>query len=519
MAEQKEENERAVYKSTLEEIVEKILYNINKKNLQNKIVVKEGKSIGILTFKKAEQYKTRKLYAITMVVDGNIADYIYDEDGDNIAWVDATGNVITDSDIKIESDKLDEEEGRDIMVKQLNHSSGFQNDNQGRHITDKEEKIVSEHEMKQKKYDIEDKTQLTNWIDFNVSIDKDIAIIDLYRTIYNGRRLRDVLSLEKLKDRVPNGANLEHLNFLTVVNSTELTAKDGKLRESTVTCVIMDDPRNPKQMVELDTSILKPRADLSKQENMTADKTSEILGDGEIKKGATTTTNSRQITTFEIPDAEIGQSNDLITLAVRKNSNYIDKSTSQRNDAHNIEFYLGVQDKNKDENEQIHGKGTHSIKLEAFDETANIKEIEMQEKFRNFYGPDDEMENINSVKGMENDKVRDANEINQQMVKEEQDHINGVNKQYQNNGQATAEVANQVNERADYYSMAWDIIHDSDEYGARDLKYIYNLIMAKKAVMESQNEAINDEELKNRVQQDLENQRIPGDMTNPRRVG
>ena len=510
MAEVKGEKERAIYKSTLEEIVERINENLKSKHIQNEIVVKEGRSIGILTFNKNQEAKSKKLYAITMVIDGKQFDYIYDETGDNIARVGANNEVFTDDDIQLDKDRL---------IENMNLSKGFQNDNQGRHIADRSERIIlSEDEKKQQFMDYEDRIELPNLVDREVVLDSSAAIIDLYRTIYNGRRLRDMLGIDqKLKDRLPNGANIEHLNFLTVINSDQLTAKDMKRRESDTTCVIMDDPRNPKYMIELDTSILKPREDLSKQENITADQTSEHLGDGEIKKGTSTTTNTRQISTFEIPDAgaSISQPNDLITLEIRQNPNYIDESKSQKNNAHNIEFYIGIQDKSKTENEQKHGLNTKSIKLEAYDETNRIEEFEMQQAFRTDYGVDDELVNLKTVNGMGRNQERDANELNKQMKLEGEKHKETIDKQSENKSNINTEVASQVNER----QIAWDIIKESDEYGPRDIKYIYNLIMEKKAVMESHNETINNDVLKKRVQQDLENQRTLGDMSNPRRVG
>ena len=512
MAEQKEENERAVYKSTLEEIIEKLNQRINRENPNNKIVIKGGDSIGILEFNKGEEKKAKKLYCISMTIDdGKDIKYIYDETGDNIARVTANNDVFTDDDIQLDREKL------------LRNMDGIQNDNQGRHIADKQEKVISVEEKQQQKNDIENNKILNNLVNMDISVDSSAAIIDLYRTIYNGRRLKDLLGIdEKLINRMPQGANIEHMNYLGIVNSDNLTAKDGKSRNSTVTCVIMDDPRNPKHMVELDESILKARDNLSKQENITADQTSQHLGDAEIKKGASTTTNTRQISTFEVPDAggRISQPNDLITLEIRQNPKYIDESTSQRNDAHNVEFYLGIQDKSKSENDQKHGRYTQSVKLEAYDETARIEEFNMREEFRTDRGVDDEFENIKGVNGIDRGNERDANELNRKMAKEQKEHEENVNKQYKSDVEATSETANQVNnERQHYLGMAWDIVHDSDVYGGRDVKFIYNQIMNKKAEMEKNNEKITDEELKNRVQQDLENQRTPGDMTNPRRVG
>ena len=515
MAEIKEENERAIYKSTLEEIIEKLNERLSKKNLQNIVILKEGKSIGLFTFNKDNEKRTKKLYSITMVIDGNEWDYIYDETGDRIARVNTNGEVIPDDDIRFERDGEGEEDANNRFRENMRLSQPFQNDNQGRHIADRKEQInLSAEEKEQQKSNIEGKNNLTNLIDIDVEVDSSAAIIDLYRTIYNGRRLRDMLAIDqKLKDRLPEGINIEHLNFMGVVNSDQLTAKDGKQREADATCVIMDDPRNPKQMIELDTSILKPRANLSKQENMTSDKTSQHLGDAEIKKDATATTNTRQISTFEIPDAgeNISQPNDMITLEIRQNSKYIDESTSQRNNAHNIEFYIGIQDKSKSENEQKHGLKTQSIKIEAYDETNRVEEFEMQRAFRNDYGVDDEFENKKTIQGIDRNQERDAEELNQQMVHEEKEHNENINKKNEIESNINGEIANQVNEREHYMKMAEGIAKNSDTYGIND---VYAKIMKVK----DNNQELNDEQLQAVVQQELEDEKVLGDSSNPRRM-
>ena len=502
MAEQKEENERAVYKSTLEGIIEKILQKLSENNLENRVIPKSGKSIGILTFKKKEETKNKKLYSISMVVDGKDVDYIYDEDGDNIARVRGNNDVYLDDDIQLEQEKL------------IANMNFYQNDNEGRDIADRNETIVISDEGKQNR-DRANSNKLPNLIDSGVKKDSSIAIIDLYRTIYNGRRLRDMFGIiSKLKDRIPAGADINNLIYLSVVDSKELSSRDGKERNSDVTCVIMDDPRNPKYMVELDETILKPRENLSKQENITADKTSEHLGDGEIKSRATTTTNTRQITTFDIPGAEgeIGQTNDLLTLEIRKNSKYIDESTTQRNDAHNTEIYLGVQDRSKTENEQQHGLNTKSIKLEAYDETARIEEFNMREEIRTDHGVDDEFENIKGVNGIDKGNERDANELNRQMKEEEKAKEASMRLQAQKEGDTTSNVASQVNER----EIAWDIIKESNEFGSRDYDYVYRMVKSEKVEMESRGEVITSENVKERIQEILENQKTLGDH---RRIG
>ena len=513
MAEQKEENERVVYKSTLEEIVEKMLQKLSKKNPENIVIPKSGKSIGILTFKKNQEIKTKKLYLISMVVDGKDVDYIYDEDGDNIARVRGNNDVYLDDDIQLEQEKL------------IENMNFYQNDNEGRDIADRTETIVISDEGKQNS-DIVNSNKLPNLIDSEVKIDRSIAIIDLYRTIYNGRRLRDMFGIiSKLKDRIPAGADINNLIYLSVVDSKELSSRDGKERNSDVTCVIMDDPRNPKYMVELDETILKPRENLSKQENITADKTSERLGDGERKSGATTTTNTRQITTFDIPGAEgeIGQTNDLLTLEIRKNSKYIDESTTQRNDAHNTEIYLGVQDKSKTENEQQHGLNTQSIKLEAYDETKNINEIEQQNDFANYYGESDEhmysydryIENVFKTIAEEKYQVRDAQELNENLKVELNEYIEDLKKQGKNWEAVTSAITTVVENRSRYWNIAHDIANNSNVFGNKD---VYTKICKIEKEFKEKNKQLcdlTDDQIKNIVQSQLESERIPGVPSNP----
>lgn len=523
MAEVKEEKERAIYKSTLEEIVSRINENLKSKHIPNEIVVKEGRSIGILTFNKNQEAKSKKLYAITMVIDGKQFDYIYDETGDNIARVVANKDVFTDDDIQFDREKL---------LRNMELSQDIQNDNQGRHIADKQEKVISAEEKQHKKNDIENNKTLNNLMDMDISVDSSAAIIDLYRTIYNGRRLRDLLGIdEKLIDRMPQGANIEHMNYLGVVNSANLTAKDGKSRNSTVTCVIMDDPRNPKHMVELDESILKPREDLSRQENITADKSSERLGDGGRRTGTTTTANTKQISTFEIPGggASVGQPDDLLTLEIRQNPKYIDESTSQRNDAHNIEMSLGVQNISKTENELQHGLNTQSIKLEAYDEVKRIEEIEQQRDFANHYGGvDDEYEYKNNYDsdidiafktiGEEKYHVRDAQELNKYLKEDLNKHIEEMKKQGKNGELVTAEIATVVENRSRYWEVAHDIANSSDVFGYID---VYYQICKIERDFKKENRELSDltnNQIKELVQERLESERVLGESINPRKM-
>lgn len=532
MAEVKEENVRDVYRSTLEQIIEKIIRQKEKYFPNANIQIKEGRSIGVFTYKRKGNLKTQKLYSITMVAEGSMFTFLFGEDGDRIAKVEEreeqeeeNGRRTVAQKVTIEPDDNIELDER-MLKETMSLSKDFQNDNQGRYITDRNERIIlSDGEKREQKMNIEGKTELPNLAEINVKINSSVAIIDLYRTIYNGRRLSDVLGIDQeLKDRLPNGINIEHLNFLTVVNSDQLTAKDGKKRESDVTCVIMDDPRNPKQMIELDSSILEPMDNISNSDKVEADKDSQILGDGKIKKRAETTTRMRNITTFKIKRGakEISQPDDELTLDIRYNPKTIDESTSQRNDATDIEIYLGRLPANASQHSQKFKKDQNDndnnfyqlVKLEDYKEVRAIDEISMQYLFRNDFGVKDEDENIKGVSSGEGMEVpeRDANALNRQMAKEEQEHNKKLNLQTANEGNITAEISNSVDDV--YRKMAQSIEKSIGMYSEDE---IYEKILSIKSEYEKNNIQLSLKELKNKAEQDLYSERFLGDSFNSRR--
>ena len=388
----KSPNERAVYKSTSKELFDKVKQEALKENPQNIKLINEGKTIGILTIKKNEEIVNKRIYAISMVVDNDDKTFIFDEEGEPIAVIHNKNEKTIE---EAERTQFDHE----TLIRTMNNVNSSQNDNEGRHIADKQEKLIPEKQKPQQKKEaledskngvIEESNKITNLVDKGVSINKEAAIIDIYRTIYNGRRLRDVLSInEKLKDKVPTNIGIDNLNYLGIVNTADLP-ENGNKRDSDITCVIMDDPINPKNMIELDSSILKPREKLSKQENRKADKTSNYFKDDGRDTAAQENTRARQIATFEIvgAGANISQSKDLMTLEVRYNSKYIEEGKSQKDDAHNIEFYLGVQRRAQTENEQKHGYRTQAVKIEAYDEVRSVREIFQRRAFENQTGKD-----------------------------------------------------------------------------------------------------------------------------------
>lgn len=518
MAVVKEENVRDRYNSTLDEIYQKIKIRLRKDSLEKKVVIKGGRPIGYLAFIKGREKVIRRCYAVSMVVDKTEVEYIYDEKGDRISIVWELGDnifVSNDSDIKLE---------REILLNSIRPYQDTENDNQGRHISNEQERMMSSDKSVLKNNDIEnneidsnasmyesDGNIPINWATNGITLKESAATVNL-RNRYNGRAIKDLFNFpDNLKNKLPAGVSLSDLNHIGLVDSSALTEKDGKKRETELTFVVVDDVKNPKYMVELD--YLKPQEKLSKQEDIMADKTSIRYGDGETQKGASTTTDVRSVFTVEIPNAgrNIGQTNDYITLEVRYNPNYIDTSTSQKNDANNIEIHLGVQDISKSQYIQQHRQNKVSFKLEGDNENYNkIEQFYQRREFENFEGPDDEYKySVNKKQGESRDAYeRDERDVNSKMGQEEQEHKKNVNKQYEKNEQTTAEVASQVNER----KLAEDIINDpTNPYGISDYEYIDKQIKITKAIMESKNEKVDYETLKSRVTQQID-QKVPGDF-------
>ena len=193
-----EAKERDVSKSTLDEILDKIKQRLDKNNLSKRIRITNRRSfIGILTYKKNKETKTHRLYSVSMVVDGEDVDYIYAENGDNIA---------RDKDIKLEEEKL---------ISNIK----ITNENLFKMVTHNEKELSDDENPNISKYGIKP--------------DSSAAIINL-NTPYNGRRMIDYLGMDKKYNK---------LNYLGLVKSSELTSKDGKKRENEFVPVLMNDEK------------------------------------------------------------------------------------------------------------------------------------------------------------------------------------------------------------------------------------------------------------------------------------
>lgn len=541
-----EAKERDVSKSTLDEILDKIKQRLDKNNLSKRIRITNRRSfIGILTYKKNKETKTHRLYSVSMVVDGEDVDYIYAENGDNIARViieKSHYTVLQDKDIKLEEEKL---------ISNIK----ITNENLFKMVTHNEKELSDDENPNISKYGIKP--------------DSSAAIINL-NTPYNGRRMIDYLGMDKKYNK---------LNYLGLVKSSELTSKDGKKRENEFVPVLMNDEKNPTNILEIGEEYLKYRPDLSKNEQINADRTSDIYGDGEQIKGARTTTNTGPIDVFEFPNArEISSDKShVMTLHIRNKIDSIEKGVSPT-DGNNIEVFIGRQYAGKTEHALKEGLDTHLTKLEATNEANRYQEFysnidrandkgvrDVEEDVYSSYerlanriinqcsewdsifdketliqriqelheSPvievDDQMvfyeivgeitvknrgisiEKMNQIisnainnAGLNEISERDANEINEIMKDEMKIISQNVKERQQTSSSIDSKITEVANDRAKYLDMAYKISKKSNTYGIRD---VYDEIMKIK----EENKEINDVSLFAQAKERLTNQRIKGD--------
>ena len=198
------------------------------------------------------------------------------------------------------------------------------------------------------------------------------------------------------------------------------------------------------------------------------------------------------------------------------NPKTIDESTSQRNNANNIEIYLGrlpanasqLSQRFKKEQNDNDNRFYQLIKLEAVNEVRAIDEIKMQDLVRNYLGSNDNDRNREGVTSGEEKKVpeRDANDLNSQL-KTEQETIKRASTQQDEGDEAlNGAVASVVNDRQHYMKIAKSM--DIDGYGPNE---ICDRLIAEK----QKNPDLTDDELQSKVTEQLAWEIVPG--PNPRR--
>ena len=339
MAEIKEENERAIVDDPVaQRILDRIsdrLQNIT----NNDMVLVDGngkiRDIGIFTYKKNNEEKIDRIYSVLIDNNGKIINLLYAplDKGDRFAQI-VDGQVILDEDIELDKELLKRQvekvDERDLeKEKNTNRNDNPDtNENEGRHISDNNEKTEEKEEKKitNQKGNTEN-TFKPNLNDLGIGLNGALIRLD---EVINGYYLWEILKIEeKLEGKFPPGVDKKafRTGYLTNIDSKELTAKDGKTRKNNDTLAITTADKSVT--IELDESIVQPNEKLATEQQVEAEKDSIINADGSEDRKATTTTNTRRTSVFTIPDAARNAGvAEKWGLCVGYNDDFIDKGTS-----------------------------------------------------------------------------------------------------------------------------------------------------------------------------------------------
>ena len=319
-------------------------------------------------------------------------------------------------------------------------------------------------------------------------------------TIFGKLQLRD----SEMAQNMPDGITMDSLfdGFITYINPKELPDNSSvKNKDAKLIPVITS--KDGKNVFEIPPSVLECQDNDSQSLKYEREKnTLKEDENGNIVQAPENSARITELARFKIPDTNNRNRNDAEYFVFRTNNDYL-KGTSDSK-GYNIELYY--ERVKKSESEYDLKKGTHgdmifSEEIPPYDRAEEISD--KANDHRADLGTDDD------ARDEIRDRQRDDTELNQQRAQEEKNDADNVKEKYEKDGQSTAEVASQVNERNHYMKIAERINNAIDTYGEN---YVYDKLMKVK----KENQNISDEQLEAVVQQQLEGERVPG--PNPRRI-
>ena len=319
-------------------------------------------------------------------------------------------------------------------------------------------------------------------------------------TIFGKLQLRD----SEMAQNMPDGITMDSLfdGFITYINPKELP-DNSSIKNKDAKLIPVITSKDGKNVFEIPPSVLECQDNDSQSLKYEREKnTLKEDENGNIVQAPENSARITELARFKIPDTNNRNRNDAEYFVFRTNNDYL-KGTSDSK-GYNIELYY--ERVKKSESEYDLKKGTHgdmifSEEIPPYDRAEEISD--KANDHRADLGTDDD------ARDEIRDRQRDATELNQQRAQEEKNDADNVKEKYEKDGQSTAEVASQVNERNHYMKIAERINNATDTYGAN---YVYDKLMKVK----KENQNISDEQLEAVVQQQLEGERVPG--PNPRRI-
>ena len=292
-----------------------------KRDVYKDIVVnKEAcKEIGIFNYKvkgtKTSEERVSTLFLISETQDGEKVNLIYDEKGRFLAWESFEKNGKRKTDLEVASDvelnkellktqiALQEEKERNGSAA-TSTSAGSVKSGEGRNLP--QEQKEEEKQEKSQEDDLkrdgkeENKEKLPN-LKNEINMDHRAKIpLD---QIINGYALWQILQLEeKLSTRLPEGMDEAafRTGYLSIVDSKELQAKDGKERKSEDTFIVST---YSGDIVELDDQILQPMELGGIEQRKQQELNRQRYEDGEEAEKPDAEFDTIRTSLYKIPDA------------------------------------------------------------------------------------------------------------------------------------------------------------------------------------------------------------------------
>ena len=284
--------ERAVSKEQILYLLINLREQEAKGDIYNEIIVnaEKCKNVGIFyyTIKDTGERRSSELFLINETHNGEEISILYDEKGRFIAWKKEEELQIS-QDIVLNPEQLErqiqqEEEKEEHDKQQEEEKNGEDKAGEGRDLADKEheeDKEKEDQKEKEKKKDKkedekeEEKNEREGKLEnFKGKINIDYSTKVRLDQVINGYYLWQLLQIEdKYKGKMPEGLSEKNFRYgyLTVIDSAELQAQDGKERPLEKTFAICT---RDGDIIELDDTILEPvptrQRDLEKEIEQTS---------------------------------------------------------------------------------------------------------------------------------------------------------------------------------------------------------------------------------------------------------
>lgn len=412
------------------------------------------KELGYFKYKIKETGEMRagKLFLISETQDGELVNIIYDDKGRFIGWQNQESRdkneIQAARDLELNQKQLAEQLIRENEKERIRKeskgtsSSDTTKAGEGRDLANKEHEEEKKQETVQQKpnsLNQEVKAERTlNNLKSEISIGNQPKIrLD---TTINGYYLWQILQIEdKLKGRLPEGLNENSFRtgYLTILNASELEAKDGKRRKSEdvfVICTYGGD------IIELDEQVLEPKPLGGLEQRKQTELTRQRYEDGKESEKPDTETELTRTSLYKIPDANskfavaenwflaVDKNRDRMTNGktpvdnVEKNISFVQVSrnqsyyTSEENLQYTLEYKLDPirenvpkSEKEIEKEEELRERKPNEVEVERAEHTNELVDIcfEKYKKLGDIYNRTDIAKKIDKYhnRGMNDEEV------------------------------------------------------------------------------------------------------------------